>query len=87
MPPAVVISASEMPLATTAKPPVPAAAMLRKEWRIPQTVPKSPTKGMVAPRVPRIQSGARSACTTSRRARSTASGMRSGRVARSSAAR
>ncbi len=76
-----------MPLATTAKPPVPAWAIWWKLFKMPKTVPKRPMNGMVAPSVARIQSGPRRAWTTSRRARSMASGMRSGLAMRSRAAR
>ena len=87
MPAAVVISASEMPLATTANPPAPAPAIERNDLRMPHTVPKRPTNGSVAPMVASIHIGPRISWTTSRRARSMASAMRSGRVMRSSAAR
>ncbi len=87
MPPAVVMSASEMAGATTAKPLWPVMPIWRKEPRIPTTVPKRPTKGITAPSVASTQSGERSAWIPSRRARSTAPATRSGRVARSKAAR
>ena len=52
---AVATSASEMPPATTAKPPLPSAAMLWKALMMPTTVPKRPMKGALEATVPRIQ--------------------------------
>jgi len=53
-PSAVATSASEMPAATTAKPPVPAIAMLSKDLMMPTTVPRSPINGALLATVPRI---------------------------------
>src|SRR5208282_4852267 len=50
-PSAVEISASEMPAATTEKPPVPMIAIDWNAVRIPTTVPNSPMNGADAPEV------------------------------------
>src|SRR5512133_1598645 len=78
MPPAVVMSASEIPAATTANPPCPVFDISPKADMIPSTVPKSPTNGAVAPTVARIQSARRSRHASSWRARSTAAAARPG---------
>ena len=78
MPPAVVMSASEIPAATTVKPPCPVCAICRKACMMPTTVPKRPMKGAVAPTVPRIQRLRRSLRLTCCRSRSTAASIRSG---------
>ena len=51
-PPAVAINASEMPAATTAKPPEPVAAMFSKARMMPRTVPNKPMNGARLPTVP-----------------------------------
>ncbi len=59
MPAAVATSDSEMPVITVAGPPVPPASTSSprslKDRMMPATVPKRPTKGVIAPMVPRIQ--------------------------------
>ena len=60
------MSASEMPAATTAKPPVPASAMAWKARMMPSTVPKSPMNGAAAPMVPSTQRFEPAPCTSSK---------------------
>src|SRR5438552_2869250 len=59
-PPAVATSASEMPAATTAKPPEPVAAMWSHARIMPTTVPTRPTHGAKLPILPSTQTYPRS---------------------------
>src|SRR6266568_3856767 len=82
MPPAVVTRASEMPAATTLKPPWPETPIWWKACMMPTTVPNRPMKGAVAPMVPRSHSRARSRRLSCCRCRSTAAVIRSAEGAR-----
>src|SRR5216684_2754044 len=66
-PSAVEISASEIPAATTEKPPVPIIAIDWNAARMPTTVPKRPMKGAEAPEVASTQMGPRNSINSAKR--------------------